>query len=163
MQSMLYRLKRQTDFQTNYFFKVKTTVKDMNGITIDLPKGKIFFAEFVFTISTLVRNFLPQNVSKLINQNRHLYLLSIFQIVSRYFWENKILLVVFIEFIVFMVSEVLEKCFRKATMLNFRIRYLIAYFSSAKLNIFGVITRKHYSLKDILPSRNTCCFDKRLI
>ena len=48
MQSMLYRLKRQTDFQTNYFFKVKTTVKDMNGITIDLPKGKIFFAEFVF-------------------------------------------------------------------------------------------------------------------
>ena len=68
MQSMLYRLKRQTDFQTNYFFKVKTTVKDMNGITIDLPKGKIIFAEFVFTISTLVRNFLPQNVSKLINQ-----------------------------------------------------------------------------------------------
>ena len=43
-------------------------MKDMNGITIDLPKGKIIFAEFVFTISTLVWNFLPQNVSKLINQ-----------------------------------------------------------------------------------------------
>ena len=76
--------------------------------------------------------------------------------------ENKILLVVFIEFLVIMVSEVLEKCFRKATMLNFGIRYLIAYFSSAKLNNFGVITGKHYSLKDILPSRNNCCFDKRL-
>ena len=68
IQSMLYRLKRQTDFQTKYFFKVKTTVKDMNDITNDLPKGKNFFAEFVFTILTLVRKFLPQNVSKLINQ-----------------------------------------------------------------------------------------------
>ena len=67
IQSMLYRLKRQTDFQTKYFFKVKTTVKDMNDITIDLPKGKNFFAEF-FTVLTLVRKFLPQNVSKLINQ-----------------------------------------------------------------------------------------------
>ena len=65
---MLYRLKRQTDFQTKYFFKVKTTVKDMNDITYDLPKGKNFFAEFAFTILTLVRKFLPQNVSKLINQ-----------------------------------------------------------------------------------------------
>ena len=43
-------------------------VKDMNDITIDLPKGKNFFGEFAFTILTLVRNFLPQNVSKLINQ-----------------------------------------------------------------------------------------------
>ena len=43
-------------------------MKDMNDITIDLPKGRNFFAEFVFTILTLVRNFLPQNVSKLINQ-----------------------------------------------------------------------------------------------
>ena len=68
IQSMLYRLKRQTDFQTKYFFKVKTTVKDMNDITYDLPKGKNFFAEFAFTILTLVRKFLPQNVSKLINQ-----------------------------------------------------------------------------------------------
>ena len=61
-----------------------------------------------------------------------------------------------------MVSEVLETCFRKATMLKFGIRYPIAYFPSEKLNNFGVITRKHYSLKDILPSRNHCCFDKRL-
>ena len=95
-------------------------------------------------------------------KNRNLYLLSIFQIVSRYFLENKILLVVFIEFLIVMVSKVLEKCFRKATMLKFGIRYLIAYFSSAKLNNSRVITRKHYSLKDILPSRNHCCFDKRL-
>ena len=65
---MLYHLKRPTDFQTKYFYKVKTTVKDMNDITTDLPKGKNFFAEFVFTILTLVRNFLPQIVSKLINQ-----------------------------------------------------------------------------------------------
>ena len=65
---MLYRLKRPTDFQTKYFFKVKTTVKDMNDISIDLPKEKNFFAESVFTILTLVRNFLPQIVSKLINQ-----------------------------------------------------------------------------------------------
>ena len=68
IQSMLHRLKRQTDFQTSHFFKVKTTVKDMNDTTIDLPKEKNYFAEFVFTISTLVRNFLPQSVSKLINQ-----------------------------------------------------------------------------------------------
>ena len=65
---MLYHLKRPTDFQTKYFYKVKTTVKDMNDITTDLPKGKNFFAEFVFTILTLVRNFLPQILSKLINQ-----------------------------------------------------------------------------------------------
>ena len=65
---MLYRLKRPTDFQIKYFFKVKTTVKDMNDISIDLPKEKNFFAESVFTILTLVRNFLPQIVSKLINQ-----------------------------------------------------------------------------------------------
>ena len=65
---MLYHLKRPTDFQTKYFYKVKTTVKDMNDITTDLPKGKNFFAEFAFTILTLVRNFLPQIVSKLINQ-----------------------------------------------------------------------------------------------
>ena len=65
---MLYHLKRPTDFQTKYFYKVKTMVKDMNDITTDLPKGKNFFAEFVFTILTLVRNFLPQIVSKLINQ-----------------------------------------------------------------------------------------------
>ena len=93
-------------------------------------------------------------------KNRTLYL-SILQIVSRYFLENKILLVVFIEFLIIMVSEILEKCFRKATMLKFGIRCLIAYFSSAKWNSFGVITHKH-SLKDILPSRNHCCFDKRL-
>ena len=43
-------------------------MKDMNGITIDLPKEKNFFTEFVFTISILVRNFVPQNVSKLINK-----------------------------------------------------------------------------------------------
>ena len=67
-QSMLYCLKSQIDSQTKYFFKVKTTVKDMNDITVDLPKGKNVFAEFVFTILSLVRNFLPQNVSKLINQ-----------------------------------------------------------------------------------------------
>ena len=95
-------------------------------------------------------------------KNRNLYLLLIFQIISRYFLENKALLMVFIEFLIIMVSEVLEKCFRKATMLKFGIRYLIAYFSSAKLNSFAVITHKHYSLKDILPSRNHCCFDKRL-
>ena len=76
--------------------------------------------------------------------------------------EYKILLVVFIEFLIIMICEVLEKCFRKATMLKFGIRYLIAYFSSKKLNNFGVITREPYSLKDILPSRNHCCFDKRL-
>ena len=63
IQSMLYRLKRQT-----YFFKVKTMVKDINEINTDLPKRKNFFAEFVFTNLTLVWNFLPQNVSKLINQ-----------------------------------------------------------------------------------------------
>ena len=68
IQSMLYRLKRQTYFQIKDFFKVKTTVKDMNDNTIDLPKGKNFFAEFVFTILTLVRNSLPQNISKSINQ-----------------------------------------------------------------------------------------------
>ena len=93
-------------------------------------------------------------------KNRTLYL-SILQIVSRYFLKNKILLVVFIEFLIIMVSEILKKCFRKATVLKFGIRCLIAYFSSAKLNNFGVITHKH-SLKDILPSRNHCCFDKRL-
>ena len=71
-------------------------------------------------------------------------------------------MVVFIEFLIIMVSEVLETCFRKATMLKIGIRYPIAYFPSEKLNNFGVITRKHYSLKDILPSRNHCCFDKRL-
>ena len=76
--------------------------------------------------------------------------------------ENKILLVVFIEFLIIMVSEVLEKCFRKATMHKFGIRYSIANISSAKLNNFGVITRRHYSLKDILPSWSHCCFDKRL-
>ena len=38
----------------------------------------------------------------------------------------------------------------------------MAYFSSTKLNTSGVTRRKHYSLKDILPSRNHCCFDKRL-
>ena len=65
---MPYCLKRQTDFQTKYFFKVKTMVKDMNYITNDVPKGKNFFAEFAFTILTLVQNFLPQNISKLINQ-----------------------------------------------------------------------------------------------
>ena len=65
---MLYCRKRQTDFQTKHFFKVKTTVKDMNDITNDVPKGKNFFAEFVFTILTLVRNSLPQNISKPINQ-----------------------------------------------------------------------------------------------
>ena len=65
---MLYGLKRQTYFQIKDFFKVKTTVKDMNDNTIDLPKGKNFFAEFVFTILTLVRNSLPQNISKPINQ-----------------------------------------------------------------------------------------------
>ena len=54
IQLMLYRLKGQTDFQTKYFFKVKTMVKDMNDITIDLPKGKNFFGEFAFTILTLV-------------------------------------------------------------------------------------------------------------
>ena len=43
-------------------------MKDMNNITTDLPKGKNCFAEFVFAILTRVRNFLPQNVSKLINQ-----------------------------------------------------------------------------------------------
>ena len=95
-------------------------------------------------------------------KNRNLYLLSIFQIVSRYFLEDKILFVVFIEFFIIMIFEVLEKCFRKAAMLKFGIRYLIAYFPSAKLNNFRVISRKHYSLKDILPSRNHCCFDKRL-
>ena len=95
-------------------------------------------------------------------KNRNLYLLSIFQVVSRYFLENKILFVVFIEFFIIMIFEVLEKCFRKATMLKFGIRYLIAYFPSAKLSNFRVISRKHYSLKDILPSRNHCCFDKRL-
>ena len=65
---MLYCLKSQTDSQTKYFFKVKTTVKDMNDITVDLPKEKNVFAEFVFTILSLVRNFLLQNVSKLTNQ-----------------------------------------------------------------------------------------------
>ena len=134
IQSMLYRLKRQTDFQTKYFFKVKNTVKDMNDITIDLPKGKNFFAEFVFTIFTLVRKFFRKMFQNWSIKNRNLYFLSIFQIVSRYFFENKILLVVFIEFLIIMVSDVLEKCFRKATMLKFGIRYSIAYFSSAKLN-----------------------------
>ena len=116
------------------------------------------FLQFQSLFETLFRKMF-QNWSI---KNRHIYLLWIFQIVSRYSLENKILLVVFIEFLVIMVSKVLEKCFRKATMLNFGIRYLIAYFSSAKLNNFGVITGKHYSLKDILPSRNNCCFDKRL-
>ena len=126
-------------------------------------KGRFFLQNLFLQFQPLFGTSFHKMFQNWSIKNRHLYLLSIFQIVSRYFWENKILLVVFIEFIVFMVSEVLEKRFRKATMLNFRIRYLIAYFSSAKLNIFGVITRKHYSLKDILPSRNTCCFDKRLI
>ena len=95
-------------------------------------------------------------------KNRNLYLLSIFQIFSRYFLENKIFFVVFIEFFIIMIFEVLKKCFRKATILKFGIRYLIAYFPSAKLNNFRVISRKHYSLKYVLPSRNHCCFDKRL-
>ena len=47
IQSILYRLKRQTDFQRKHFFKVKTTLKDMHDITIDLTKEKNFFAEFV--------------------------------------------------------------------------------------------------------------------
>ena len=65
---MLYRLNRQTDFQRKYFFKVSTTVKDINDITIDLTKGKNYFAEFAFTNLTLFRNCLWQIVSKLINQ-----------------------------------------------------------------------------------------------
>ena len=48
IRSMLNCLKRQTDCQAKYFFKVKATVKDMNDMTTELPKGKNFFAEFVF-------------------------------------------------------------------------------------------------------------------
>ena len=43
----------------------------MNNITTDLTKGKNCFAEFVFAILTPVRNILPQNFSKLINQKPH--------------------------------------------------------------------------------------------
>ena len=90
IQSMLYRLKRQTDFQTKYFFKVKNTVKDMNDITIDLPKGKNFFAEFVFTIFTLVRKFFRKMFQNWSIKNRNLYFLfKVFQSIFskiRYFW-----------------------------------------------------------------------------
>ena len=125
-------------------------------------KRRTFLQNLFLQFQSWFETFFRKMFQNWLIKNRHIYLLSIFQIVSRYFLENKIILVVFIEFLVIIVSEVLEKRFRKGTMLNFGIRYLIAYFSSAKLNSFGVITRKHYSLKDVLPSWNNCCFDKRL-